>query len=446
MSVLLDLCYLALLGLLSPALLWISVRTGKYRQGLPQKLWGQLPLRIGAEPCVWFHAVSVGEVNLLATLIQQFERERPDVRCFITTTTKAGFELANQKYPLHAVDYCPLDFSWAVRRAMSRIRPSLLVLVELEIWPNLIQAARRADVPVAMVNGRMSERSFRGYHRIRWVMKFVFAKFSKLAVQNSIYRERFVRLGSRRSEVSVTGSIKFDGAETERGNLQTRCLRELAGLGEQDRVFLAGSTLDGEERLALDTYQTLVGDYPELRLIIVPRHPERFDEVAALLDNSGLAWMRRKNLDPNSNSDVRVLMVDTVGELGAWWGVAEMAFVGGSMADRGGQNMIEPAAYGAAVSFGPNTANFRDVVQQLLSAEAATVVHDQAELTEFVRGCLRDPREAKQMGQRAQELVRANLGATERTFELLDDLLPVTKSSGRASSRGEPPFLPRKSA
>ncbi len=446
MSLLLDLCYLVLLGLLSPVLLWISLRTGKYRQGLPQKLWGQLPLRKGAEPCVWFHAVSVGEVNLIATLIQQFERDRPDVKCLITTTTNTGFELAKKKYPMHTVDYCPLDLSWAVRRAMARVRPSLLVLVELEIWPNLIQAAGSAEVPVAMVNGRMSDRSFRGYYRLRWLMKFVFRKFSLLAVQDSTYRERFVQLGARLPQVTVTGSLKFDGAETDRNNAQTKRLRELVGIQEKSRVFLAGSTLEGEERLAIDAYQALVTEYPDLCLIIVPRHPERFEEVAELLNESGLAWARRQNLDGSPNSDVRVLMVDTVGELGAWWGVADIAFVGGSMADRGGQNMIEPAAYGAAVSFGPNTANFRDVVQQLLSQQAARVVHDREELTEFLRQCLRNPLEANRMGQRAQQLVRENLGATERTFQLLDSLLSATESSSQAVVGDERPFLPRKSA
>jgi len=228
--------------------------------------------------------------------------------------------------------------------------------------------------------------------------------------------------------------MKYDGAETDRNNPATCRLRRLAGLADDDVVFLAGSTQEPEEALALAAYREWCGRWPQLRLILVPRHPDRFDAVARLLDDSGLPWQRRTDLDRHGpNAEARVLLVDVVGELGAWWGTARIAFVGGSMGSRGGQNMIEPAAYGAAVCFGPNTRNFRDVVGTMLAHDAAVVVHDGQELTGFVRSCLEAPQEAAALGDRARALVARQLGATERTFDLLAALLG--EHAGRVDDR-----------
>lgn len=452
MSILLDICYLLLLIFLSPAILWVSWRTGKYREGFREKFLGLLPVRDSDRPCIWFHAVSVGEVNLLATTLRRIETDAPDVDCLITTTTKTGYQLARKKYANHQVTYCPLDFSWAVRRAMKRVQPNLLVLVELEIWPNLIRAASRRGVPIALINGRISERSYRGYQRIRFLIRRVLNQFSCLGVQTEEYAERFANLGATPEQLLVTGSVKFDGAETDRKNAQTEKLRELAGLREQNRVFLAGSTMASEEQLAIESFCELAGDFPELRLVIVPRHPERFDEVARLLDQSRLHWCRRTHLEARSKPDVPVILVDTIGELGGWWGLADLAFVGGSISpERGGQNMIEPAAYGAAVCFGRHTANFRDVVQRLLEHQAAQVVNNGDDLTSFLRHCLACRSDAQQMGDRAQELVVASQGATDRTVKMLLQLLPhsfpstetVSVDSGISVDSGTESFDPR---
>ncbi len=245
-----------------------------------------------------------------------------------------------------------------------------------------------------------------------------------MAAQNAQYAERFLALGMPERRVHVTGSLKFDGAQTDRDNPRTRALRDRAGFGAEDVVFLAGSTQDPEERLAIEAYKELSCEFPRLRLVIVPRHPERFDEVAQMLSTSGLIWQRRSQWgNRGGNSQARVLLVDRVGELAAWWGTATIAYVGGSMGERQGQNMIEPAAYGAAVSFGPKTRNFRDVVAALLAGEAAVVVHDGAELTAFVRRCLEEPVFAAELGRRAASVVASQLGATARTIELLDALL-----------------------
>jgi 3-deoxy-D-manno-octulosonic-acid transferase len=449
MSYLLNVVYLLALLLASPWLVWQTIRKGKYREGFAAKFLGLVPRRESDRPCIWFHAVSVGEVNLLATLLAKITAERPDCECVVSTTTMTGYALAKKKYPQLTVFYCPLDFSWAVRRALTRIRPTLLVLAELELWPNLIRLSHAAGVKVAVVNGRLSERSFRGYRRIRWLVRPLLERIDVIAAQNEEYVLRFLALGGRPQTVHVTGSLKFDGAQTDRRNPLTSRLRAMAGFAPDDVVFLAGSTQEPEESFALAAFRALQPSHPRLRLVIVPRHPDRFAAVGALLDSSGIAWQRRSELkwdglhrppvalrEPSDglgkpSHATRVLLVDVVGELGAWWGTADIGFVGGSLSNRGGQNMIEPAAYGVAVSFGPNTQNFRDIVAALLSEQAAVVVHNGDELTAFVLRALDDPMFAAELGQRAKAFVASQLGATDRTLAHLLPLLapPIRRAA-----------------
>ncbi|MBI3465967.1 MAG: 3-deoxy-D-manno-octulosonic acid transferase [Planctomycetes bacterium] len=426
MSLLLNGIYALLLFLLSPWLIYRTVFTGRYREGFAAKFWGQVPLRQGDRPCVWLHAVSVGEVNLVATLVKELSRRRPEWQCVVSTTTAAGYTLAQKRFPRQAVFYCPLDWSWATRRAMRRVRPAILVLAELELWPNLVRAARAQGAKVAVVNARLSQRSFKGYQRIRPLVRRLLAQINLIAVQNGEYADRFLALGADESRVHITGSMKFDGAEMDHRNPATLRLAALAGFQPDDVVFLAGSTQEPEEAAAIQAFQSLKNAHPRLRLVIVPRHPHRFDGVAKLLTDSGLRWQRRTELDVvGADPQARVLLVDAVGELGAWWGTARIAFVGGSLGNRGGQNMIEPAAYGAAVSFGPSTRNFRDVVAAMLRANAACEVQGAAGLTAFVRRCLEEPQFADALGRRAQALVRNQLGATARTVDLIDLLMPI---------------------
>ncbi len=423
MPYLLNLVYVILLVVASPWLAYAAINKQKYREGFAEKLLGQVPRRDGNRKCIWFHAVSVGEANLLATLIPRIERRHPDVDCVISVTTKTAYDMGRKKYAPRQVFYCPLDFSWAVRRAFARIRPDMLVLAELELWPNLIGQANQAGIPVALVNGRLSERSHRGYRRIRRLISATMRKLDLIAAQNDEYSKRFFDLGASDAAVQVTGSLKFDGAAADRDNPETRRLAALAGFCEDDLVLLAGSTQSPEEELALQVFQKLSPRFPELRLVLVPRHPDRFAEVAEMLRASGVPWVRRTDLGSNTELNARVLLVDTVGELGAWWGACHIAYVGGSMGTRGGQNMIEPAAYGAAVSFGPNTRNFRDVVSLMLEHQAARVVKDGDDLERFVRRCLTEPAYREEMGIKAQRLVQAHQGAAARTVELLCELL-----------------------
>jgi 3-deoxy-D-manno-octulosonic-acid transferase len=426
-SWLLNVVYLAIIAVCSPLIVWQSLRTGKYREGFREKLLGLVPHREGNATCVWIHAVSVGEVNLVAILLRELGAAHPDWQFVVSTTSRAGYELAHKKYADLTVFYCPLDFSWAVRAAMRRIHPSILVLAELELWPNLVKAAKDHGARIAIVNGRMSDHSFPGYRRIRPLVAAVLRQIDLITAQNDESASRFRVLGAPSNRVYVTGSLKYDGAQTDRNNARTQSLRQLASISDDDIVFLAGSTQEPEERYAVDIFRRLAPQHPRLCLIIVPRHPERFEAVAKLLDASNLTWRRRTKLvsQPPAlpGADGRVLLVDSIGELGAWWGASHIAFVGGSFGDRGGQNMIEPAAYGAAVSFGPNTSNFRDIVAALTAADAAVVVQNAEQLEAFVGRCLNEPQQAAAMGTRAQQLVQSQLGATARTVSLLESLL-----------------------
>jgi len=434
---LLDLVYLLTILAALPWLVYQAIRKGKYREGFAQKFLGRVPPRDPADrrPCLWLHAVSVGEVNLLAPLLRQIAAQRPDVQCVISTTTMTGMALARKKYPDLPAFYCPLDFSWAVRTAIRRVRPDVLILAELELWPNLVRAARRLGARVAVINGRLSEHSFRGYRRIRFLVRRLLARIDLVAVQDETCAQRFRQLGARPETVHVTGSLKYDGAQTERNNPATGRLRRLAGFAPDDVVFLAGSTQEPEEELALAAFQALRDRWPRLRLVLVPRHPDRFEAVARLLDRSGLPWQRRTALEAEGpHPQTRIVLIDVVGELGAWWGTARIAFVGGSLGNRGGQNMIEPAAYGAAVSFGPNTWNFRDVVSAMLDRQAAVVIQSGDELTAFVRRCLEDPAFAAALGDRARELVSQQLGATRRTLDLLEPLVGPDVTGSRTAA------------
>lgn len=478
MPYLLNLLYLLTLLLASPWLAYKAIATGKYRIGMWRKFWGLTPVRAGDRPCVWFHAVSVGEVLLLRQVIARFRTRWPHWECVLSTTTNTGYDVAVKNYPDLCIFYWPFDFTWAVRRALWRIRPSLVVLAELELWPNFVWAVKQhearpltpsppppegrgEDSPplprfgvegpgvrgsVVVVNGRMSPRSYRGYSRFKWLMRRVLERVDLFAMQNEDYAERIRDLGALTQRVVVTGSVKYDGVNLERENPKTRELRQMLvraasvserageplpnGRGSDGAlVWLVGSTQAPEEEIALAIYRQALERFPNLRLILVPRHKERFDEVAELLTGSGLPFVRRSQFTkspplPISPSPLLpILLLDTLGELSYAWGLADVAFVGGSLTQRGGQNMIEPAAYGAAVTFGPHVWNFQETVDRLLDHQAAVQVADAAELERVTLELLGDPERRRQLGEAARRFVLSQQGATERTLDLLADLV-----------------------
>jgi 3-deoxy-D-manno-octulosonic-acid transferase len=433
------LVYLLVLIALSPWLLYKSLTTGKYRRGLWRKLTGRAWFRLSEQPCAWFHGVSVGEIHLLRPVVAQFRRRHPDWECVLSTTTDTGYVEACKRFPDLRVFYWPLDFSWAVHRALCRVNPNLVVLAEGELWPNFLLAAKRRGVPVAVVNGRLSPRSVLRYEFLGGLARQVFAAVDLFAMQTEEYADCCRRLGAPAERVHVTGNVKYDNVCSDRGHPRTQELARLLDVRAGDLIWVAGSTQAPEEQIVLDIYRLAKGSFPTLRLFLVPRQQDRFEEVADLLRRSGQPVVRRSQLgrSESRHSPIdrdAVVLVDTIGELGALWGLADVAFVGGSLdGRRGGQNMIEPAAYGAAVVFGPHVWNFRTDAARLVEADAALQVRDKDELERTVRRLFAAAPERVRLGMAAQRLVRSQQGATERTVDLLDRLLTVERQQARAA-------------
>ncbi len=418
---LLNTVYLLLLTVLSPFIAWRIVRHGRYRRGISEKLRGRLPHSNDTREVVWFHAVSVGEVIQLQKIVEEFRRQSADrFRVLVSTSTDTGFDLALKRFPDCQVTWFPLDFSWSVVSALRSVQPRMVVLMELELWPNFLAECQRQQIPVSVINARMSERSYRGYSRIRSLMAPLFGRLALVAAQSQSNADRLQALGVSRDRLHVTGSIKFDGVATDRSNPATESLRKLFRLSQAETVFMAGSTQEPEERLALRTWLECRKEYPALRLILVPRHRERFDEVAKLIRDAGVDVVRRSSWETSKRpSSDAVILLDTIGELSACWGLADIAFVGGSFGNRGGQNMIEPAAFGATVLFGPNTWNFRDVVQTFKEANACVQLDSPEEFTSAVARLLACPAERQSLGDAAQNAVKLQTGATANTATLL---------------------------
>ena len=420
-----NLLYVTALMLLSPVILYRMIRHGRYRRGVRQKLWGLSKTEAKAitrgRRCVWIHAVSVGEVNLLPRLINELEVETT-LPVVVSTSTDTGYDLAVQRFGSQRVFFCPLDFTWAVRRTLRGLNPVQLVLAELELWPNLIRIAANQGCPAIIVNGRLSERSCRGYQRFRRFTEPIFQCLHRVACQDETSRTNFVACGTDPERLEVTGSMKFDDAPEDRDVPEVRQRKVWAGVDASHHVWVVGSTQEGEEQMAISAFLELRARHPQLRLALVPRHKERFDRVAGIVTQAGLELRRRSETQlPKSGTwpSNEVILVDTIGELRHWWGIADIATVGGSFGDRGGQNMLEPAGYGCAVSFGPNTKNFKEIAGGLVEAHGALRLQNGEELISFVDRCILEPSFATSLGVAAQQLVRRHRGAVARTSATL---------------------------
>lgn len=445
MRFLFDLLYLLAGVALSPWLVWRAARTGRYRQHLAVKLFGRVEVPASSAHTVWFHGVSVGEIHLLVTLVAAFRKRHPDWRAVVSSTTDTGLAEARAKFPDLTVIAYPFDFGWACEEALDRVKPAVVVLAESELWPNFLAAASERRIPVVIANGRISPRTFARMKRVKSLLQRVlFRHVTTFAMQTTEYAERLRQLGVSEEQLKVTGSIKFDGAtgekDTPKGRELARVLgvaplsSEGEGLGERGPlVLVAGSTHAPEEQIILDVFAKLRATLPQLRLLLVPRHPDRFSEVAELLQKSGLLFARRSQLTDPPDPPPPVILLDTVGELGAAWGLADLGFTGGSLdGKRGGQSMIEPAGYGVPVVFGPHVWNFGDAARMLVDAGGAIMVKSADQLEPALTGLLIDPHIRHQTGTIAQRLVREQQGATERTLEVID----AVTGEPRVSTRG----------
>jgi len=414
---LLNALYLVALVVLSPYLLYRAVRTGRYLGSLGTRLAGSVPdgVPVGA---VWFHGVSVGEIHLLRTVVAEFRRRNPGTPVVVSATTDTGLAEARKAFADLPVIVFPLDFSWAVRRALAKLRPAMVVLAECELWPNFLLACRRAGVPVAVINARMSPRSFGRYRALGGLARWLLRLPGLWVVQNEAFAVSLTTLGLPPERVHVGGAVKFDGAGGDRANARTAALAERFDIAPDELIWVVGSTQAPEEEVAVRIWKGLVAEGRDVRLILVPRQADRFDEVARLLEREGVPFVRRT--DPTAGA-APVVLIDTIGELNAVWGLADVAFVGGSLdGRRGGQNMIEPAAYGAAVVFGPHVWNFAAIARSLLDAGGAVQVGDADALQAAVVRLLDDPAGRASLGLAARQFVRGQQGATERTLAVLE--------------------------
>jgi len=420
--------------LLIPRFLFDALNHGKYVIGLGERL-GNLPaLPDSTRPRIWIHCVSVGETQAARPLVSALRRRFPSHSILISTTTLTGQKVARDVFrnDAEAVFYFPFDWAWTTRRVLRRLDPALVLLMETELWPRLLHECRKRDIPVSIVNGRISATSFRRY---KWVGSFVARVLSDVTLalmQSESDAERIRNLGTDSKRVIVTGNLKFDLVDNAAEELLTAEFLARFGFNDREQMIIAASTHDPEERLILDAFRRLRDvstEHNGLRLLIAPRHPERFSEVTALLDNSGLKWVRRSSAPGAHDLDCDVVLLDTVGELRAVYPLASIVFVGGSIAPTGGHNILEPAASAACVVTGAHTTNFSAIVSAFVAAEAVIQLADvsiqqaPSELANVFAVLLADRVGRHRTGARAQDLCKSNRGATMRTIDLLAPLL-----------------------
>jgi len=440
-----DLLYL-LAGLaISPMVLYRVIRHGRYRTGWGQR-FGKISRKSPQKKCIWLHAVSVGEVNAAKTLIKELENRFPDFEIIISTTTDTGFAQANALFGHDfQVFYFPLDLSWVMHRAFNNIRPAVCLLMELEVWPNFVQIAKQLNVPVIVINGRISDRGFSKYKKIKPLAKTIFRKVGLVLAQTNEYAQRFKELGCPDEKVVVTGSLKYDTAQiTDKVEDTDALAAQLFGKSEirnlKSEIFLwvAGATGNDEEKILLEVYRDLKQQkqFSDLRLAIIPRKPERFNEVAQLIKETGFLLIRYsqiKKLAPettekssivNRQSSI-VILGDTMGDLRKFYSLATVIFVGRSLVPMGGSDMMEAAALGKCTIFGPYTFNFQQTVDALLAGNGAIMVKDKEDLLRTMQKCLLEPAYADKIARNGQQVIQKNQGATTKSLEQISRFLCV---------------------
>jgi 3-deoxy-D-manno-octulosonic-acid transferase len=432
-SLLLTLGFVVLL----PHFLFQALAHGKYLAGLRQR-FGAVP-QVDGKPVIWLHCVSVGETQAARPLAQRLRQEFPHHALVVSTITLTGQKLARDVFRNQAenVFYFPFDWRWSARRALRAINPAAVLIMETELWPNFLRECKARQIPVALVNGRISRQSFRRYAMIRFFLRRVLSCLSVAVMQSETDAERLQSLGMVREKLFTAGNLKFDAEVAGGLTGKTEELRDRFALRSDAPLILAASTHAPEEDVIIESIKQLRAKQP-VRLMLAPRHPERFNEVAALLQKSDLSWARKTNPPQPTDSDATVILLDTIGELPATYSLADVVFVGGSIVDRGGHNVLEPAAAGVAVVTGAHTHNFHAIVN--LMSEAGAIVQlppfvSREEITHVFAKLLADPGERDTLGRRAKQLVNDNQGAAERTMKLI---APLLSSTPRESSQTDP--------
>jgi 3-deoxy-D-manno-octulosonic-acid transferase len=435
-----SLVSLAFFAVVSPYFLYQAICYKKYIGSLRQRL-GFLPItfNIDADESIWIHAVSVGEALTARALVSDLKARYPRLRLFVSTTTIAGQQVARRSLSdADAIFYFPFDWTFTVRRTLKLVRPRLFIMMETEIWPNLLRECRRTGVKTVMINGRISSRSYPRYRMIRPFFRRVLADVDRFCVQSEESARRLVDLGARADLVTVTGSLKFDSLElpaaAAHGKPRDRILRFFR-MSASRTVVVAGSTMRGEEAAVLQAFRRIKTTMPSALAVLAPRQRERFDEVARLARDAGFTAVMRSDLAIDAEPRADVVVLDTFGELAQLYQVATAVFVGGSLADHGGHNILEPAIFGKPVVFGPHMQNFTEIADAFLTNDAAVQVHSDRELDEALLALVTDPVRRARLGAAARALVEANRGAKTKTLEVIGQLLPWGDLPGRAVVR-----------
>lgn len=391
---------------------------------------GSLPSifkKVSPSKPVWIHAVSVGEVAGIKNFVKELHTMFPVRKIVLSTTTKTGNAVARRIFSGDVLKfYFPLDFSFVVRKVANLINPSILIIMETEIWPNLILELSKRGVPVALINGRISDRSFKGYKKIRFFFGKILRKIDLFCMQTSGDAERIESLGALKENVKVTGNMKFDIENPDTTLARDRIKSDL-GLVQSDQLLIAGSTHRGEEEIVLDVYKHLTKEFENLKLLIAPRHIDRAKTIKNLVEQNGFegALSSQSKKIQSLNSKKVVLILDTLGELRHLYSIATIVFMGGSLIKRGGHNIVEPAIFGKPIIFGPYMFNFRDMARLFLEEKAAIKVRDKKELLETLQTLLRDRARIDILGQNARELADRDKGATSRNIRELEPFLKV---------------------
>jgi 3-deoxy-D-manno-octulosonic-acid transferase len=433
-SLLFTLGFVALL----PRFLYDAFRRGKYVSGFSERLGNLTPLPTNQHPTIWLHCVSVGETQAARPLIRRLEEQFPQHRIVVSTITLTGQRLARDVFKKNAakVIYFPFDWAFTTGRSLSRINPSVVLLMETEIWPNFIRSCKRRGIPVIIVNGRLSERSFRRYRLVRPFISRVLSMVDLAVMQSTDDAERIQELGMNTSKVFNSGNLKFDVDTRSITGATTSELQNLLSSSTRP-LLVAASTHSPEEKILIEAFaQLLKTSGLKPRLLIAPRHPERFAEVTALMAASGLTFVRRTK-PAAIEVDADLILLDTIGELPAVYPRASVVFVGGSISKNGGHNILEPASVGSCIVTGAHTFNFAAIVREFVEQDAIIQLSPLSEsdalleLADTFRKLLTQPALCDQLGQRSHAVVQQNIGATERTIEFIG---PLLKQVGR------PPF------
>jgi 3-deoxy-D-manno-octulosonic-acid transferase len=415
--------------IVSPWFFYQAIRYRKYVGSLSQRM-GYLPVtfNMDAEQSIWIHAVSVGEVLSARPLARDLRARYPRLRVFLSTTTMTGQAIARRSVQdVDAVFYFPFDLGMFVRRTLDLVRPRLFVMMETEIWPNLLRECRRRGIRTAIVNGRLSQRSYPRYRFVRGFMRRVLDDIDAFCVQSEESARRFIDLGANPGRVTVTGSLKFDSLDLTPPAVQARARDRVLRyfrIPSSRSVIVAGSTMKGEEAAVLRSFRRVRSAVPSALLIIAPRHIERAPDVEQLCRNEGFKTVKRSELPIDSEPRADIVILDTLGELATLYQLATVAFVGGSLVATGGHNILEPAVFGKPIVFGPHMENFAEISRAFVANVAGVQVRSDRELDDVLPALLTDPVRRARLGAAARALVEANRGAKDKSIRVLAGLLP----------------------